>query len=141
MDLPDWNPHIYAGYVDTVQPNKWHTSDIQGPMFQAETSPEGLGLVGRYQPGAGLFGIGAQYGMKIPGTPITITPSAGMAYVDKQMPELPLQAPFMLGLQAGVDIPYTKARLIAEYLHMSNAGRKEPNIGMDTGSIMLGYPF
>lgn len=141
MDLPDWNPHVYAGYMDTIQPNKWHTSTIQGPAFQAETSPQGLGLVGRYQPNAGLIGLGAQYGMTIPGTPITVTPSAGLAYVDQPMRELPLKTPFMLGLQAGVPIPNTKARLIAEYLHLSNAGQKQPNIGMDMGSVMLGYPF
>jgi hypothetical protein len=57
------------------------------------------------------------------------------------MRELPLKTPFALGLQAGVDIPYTKAKLIAEYLHLSNAGQKQPNIGMDMGSVMLGYPL
>ena len=139
MDL-NWNPHAYVGYVDTIQPNKWHTSDIQGPMGKIETAPEGLGAAARFGPG-GLFTLGAQYGYKIPGTPITITPSAGLAYVDKPMPELPLKTPFALGIQAGVPIGDTKARLLAEYLHLSNAGQKQPNIGLDMGSVMLGYPF
>jgi hypothetical protein len=136
----DWNPHAYLGYVDTIQPNKWHTSDIEGPIGKLETAPEGLGAAARIGPG-GLFTLGAQYGYRIPGTPITITPSAGMAYVDKDLPELPLKTPFALGLQAGINIPKTKARLMAEYLHLSNAGRKEPNIGMDMGTLMLGYPL
>jgi len=136
----DWNPHAYMGYVDTFQPNKYHTSQIQGPTGKFETSPEGLGASARVGPG-GLFSLGAQYGYKIPETPITITPSAGMAYVDQPMRELPLKTPFALGLQAGIDIPKTKAKLIAEYLHLSNAGLKQPNIGMDMGSIMLGYPL
>jgi len=139
MDL-NWNPHGYAGYVDTFEPNRSHTSDLQGPMAKFETSPEGLGAAARIGPG-GLFTLGAQYGYTIPGTPLTITPSAGMAYVDKSMPELPIKTPFALGLQAGIPLGDTKARLIAEYLHLSNAGLKEPNTGMDMGAVMLGYPF
>lgn len=147
MDL-NWNPQVSAGYVDTFQPNKWHTSDIQGPIGKFETAPEGLGANARIGPG-GLFTLGAQYGFKVPGTPITITPSAGIAYVDQDMPELPLKTPFALGLQAGVPLEgleflpeqLRKARIMAEYIHMSNAGQKEPNIGMDMGSIMLGYPL
>lgn len=144
----DWNPHAAIGYVDTFQPNKWHTSTIQGPIGKLETSPEGLGASARFGPG-GLFSLGAQYGYTIPHTPITVTPSAGMAYVDQPMPELPLKTPFALGLQASMplkDLEFLpdslrKARLMAEYLHLSNAGLKQPNIGMDMGSIMLGYPL
>lgn len=147
MDL-NWNPQASLGYVDTFQPNKWHTSTIQGPMAKFETSPEGLGANARIGP-EGLFSLAAQYGLQIPGTPITITPSAGMAYVDKGMPELPLKTPFALGLQGSLSLKdfeslpesLRKARIMAEYIHLSNAGLKQPNIGMDMGSVMLGYPL
>lgn len=144
----DWNPHVGIGYVDTFQPNKWHTSTIQGPIGKFETAPEGLGANARIGP-EGLFSLAAQYGYRIPGTPLTVTPSAGIAYVDKRMPELPIQTPFALGLQGSLSLkdfeslpePLRKARIMAEYLHLSNAGIKQPNIGMDMGSIMLGYPL
>ena len=139
MDL-NWNPHAYLGYTDTFQPNKYHTSDLQGPIMQFQSAPEGLGLNARAMPNGGLFTVGAQYGMKIPHTPLTITPSAGMAYVPEPMRELPLKHPFSLGISASMPLG-EKLKLMAEYLHMSNAGQKQPNIGMDMGSVMLGYPF
>jgi len=144
MDL-DWNPHLYGGALETLQPNRWHTSSaLDGPTFRFETAPQGLGGVARYSP-AGMYGAGLQYGWRIPGTPLTLTPSAGLAYVEPTMPELPLKHPFQLGLQASTPLPmpfnWPDARLALEYLHMSNAGQKQPNIGLDTLSFMLGYPF
>lgn len=136
----DWNPYVSLGYVDTFQPNASHTSQIQGPMLAVQSAVQGPGIAARAIPSAGMVTLGGQYGFDIPHTPLTVTPSAGMAYVGESFPELPMKTPFALGLSVGMPIGL-KARLTAEYLHLSNAGLRQPNIGLDLGSIMVGYPF
>ena len=135
----DWHPEISSGYVETLQPNKWHTSDVSGPFFAFQSSPDGLGINAKAVPMQGLYALGAQYGFRIPDTPITITPSAGLAYSSEPRRELPLRTPFSLGLNIGTQLG--PGRLSAEYWHLSNAGLKQPNIGLDNLAVMYGVPL
>jgi len=141
MDLPDWNPHLYSGYLETLQPNRWHTSAADSPYFKFETSPTGLGANLKAAPAGNLYAAEAQYGFTVPGlpVPVTITPSAGFGYSAEPRPELPLRTPFSLGLALGA--PIGPGRLAVEYGHMSNAGQKQPNIGLDNISVMYGLPL
>ena len=90
---------------------------------------------------SGLYGLGLQYGWTWGDAhrSLTLQPKVGLSYVDRPEPALPLRTQFEVGAQ--LLFGYDRARLGLEYWHLSNAGLKEPNTGLDLIVIQTGWVF
>lgn len=120
----------------------WHGSpDVGSVDLQARTCQTGLQAIGKVSPAgyyAGEVGYGVQLGEPT-GWHAGLVPSAGVSYVDHPNVNLPLRTQFSLSL-AGF-IGYDRVGLQAEYQHMSNAGLRDPNVGMDFVKVGLTWRF
>lgn len=133
-------PLLLAGYLWTVQPNKYHTSYLDGAFLNVQTCERGLGLDLKVtQHGVGA--LSAQYGLQITEGlwSLTVTPQAGVGYLDHHVPELASRVNFSLGfhIMAG----YERYRLGVVYWHQSNAELGYPNAGLDMVAVMTGLHF
>lgn len=133
-------PLLLIGYAMPVI-TPWHQKrDIAAPVIEVQTCERGLGAHAKYS-GAGLYGLGLHYGLnKTWGDwSATISPHAGLSYADHQEDTLPLKKQFELGI--GVLAGFKKVRIGVEYWHLSNAGLRQPNIGVDLWIIQAGWAF
>ena len=134
-------PLIMIGYLFTLHPNAAHTTNMNTNIVEVQTCETGLGAHARAT-GNGLYAGGLQYGLTwsfAPDWSLTFAPRAGVAYVDHDVRELPLRTPFELGAQ--FFFGFKSARFGVEYLHLSNAGLKDPNIGIDFVGAIGGMVF
>jgi len=121
---------LLIGYLFTLYPNNSHTTDINGHSGEIQSCAYGLG-VHAGGTSAGMARGGVQFGL---GTTIAerleviIQPFVGAAYMPN-VRELPLEVQFEVG--AKVMALAGDRGIVVEYLHLSNAGLKEPNIGKD----------
>ena len=133
-------PLLLVGYLLTVQTSWHHTTSFDAPMGELQTCETGAGMDIKAS-ASGLYGLGLQYGWTWHDDrrSLTIQPKAGLSYVDHPEPALPLRTQFEVGLQ--LLFGYDRWRLGVEYWHLSNAGLKEPNIGLDLLVVQSGWTF
>jgi hypothetical protein len=135
-----WCPLLLIGYAfPVILP--WHQKrDIAAPMIEVQTCERGFGAHVKAS-GAGLYGLGLHYGLnKTWGDwSATIQPHAGLSYADHPIETLPLRKQFELG--AELHLGYKQARVGLSYWHLSNAGLRQPNIGLDMFIIQAGWAF
>lgn len=130
-------PVLFIGVLLPVS-TSWHTSSVDGgAMVEVQSCDRGLG-VQSWASSAGLYGTGVQYGLQYRSerASLTITPSAGLSYVDHAAHNLPQRVQFVLGLQALAG--WDDYRLSVGYRHLSNAGLTSPNVGEDLLSLQVG---
>lgn len=128
------------GYLFSVQVNPWQHTDIQERYVEVQTCETGVGLHAKATL-AGLYGAGLQYGFTADFGKFSLTfqPKAGISYADRPFPELPMRTQFEIG--GGLLVGYQKYRVGVEYWHLSNAGLRDPNIGLDMVGVTLGRTF
>jgi hypothetical protein len=135
-------PVILMGYLFTMQPNQAHVSNVDGAMVEMQSCEKGLGAHARIQ-FAGLYSAGLHYGFQYRSddglTTVTFQPRAGLSYSSIPRWELPAEKQFELGAQ--LMFGYGQWRVGLDYWHLSNAGLKEPNIGIDMIGIVTGWSF
>ena len=133
-------PLVLVGSLTTVQTSWHHTASHDGAVVEVQTCERGLGLHAKAAT-SGLYALGAQYGFAWQSGPwsATIQPSAGLSYADHPVHALPLRTQFEVGLSAFVG--YRDWRVGVSYWHLSNAGLKTPNIGLDLIAIQAGWVF
>ena len=133
-------PLVLVGYLMTMQPNQWHVSEFSGALLQAQTCDTGLGLAVKASP-AGIGSLDVQYGWQFTHDEwaLTLSPKAGVGYLDHHVPELTSHVNFSLGAQ--ILIGYGSARMAVEYWHQSNAGLGDHNAGLDMLAISGGWRF
>ena len=134
-------PLIMAGYLMTVQTSWHHTENVDGMIIDVQTCETGLGLHVRGTT-SGLYGLGTQYGFTYQFDDkwsLTFQPRAGFSYTSTPRYELPATTQFELGSQ--LILGYGDMRVSLDYWHLSNAGLVDPNIGLDTISLMAGWRF
>lgn len=133
-------PLLLIGYLFTMQ-TPWHqTSVVTAPMVEVQTCETGWGLDAKAST-AGFYGVGGQYGWQWTQEHyrLGLLPKVGFSAVDHPEPALPLGTQFEVGLQ--VLGGYDQWRMGIEYWHLSNAGLKSPNIGMDFLVLQTGVAF
>lgn len=133
-------PLILLGYLTAIQ-TSWHrTTHVHGAMVEAQTCETGIGLDVKAST-AGYYGLGVQYGWQttIGSWHLTMLPKAGLSYVDHVEPALPLHTQFEVGAQ--LLLGTGRWRTGVEYWHLSNAGMREPNLGMDFLILQTGWTF
>lgn len=133
-------PLVLVGYLfggsplfDAPKPS------IDGMLVDVQTCETGVGLHVRAAQ-SGLYSVGLQYGYtwELPQHfSLTMQPRAGLSYTDHTMIELPLKVQFELGAQ--LLLGYDRYRVGLDWWHLSNAGLKQPNYGVDTWALMVGY--
>ena len=133
-------PLLLLGYLLTMQTPAHHTPILNGTILEAQTCESGLGAHARAT-SSGLFGLGVQYGLTAHhgDWSLTAQPRVGLSYSAEPINALPLQKQFELGVQ--VLVGYQHLRLSLDYWHLSNAGLKQPNIGIDLLALMGGWTF
>lgn len=133
-------PVVLLGYLLTIQTPWHHTTSFDAPMIEVQTCETGFGMDVKAST-SGLYGLGLQYGFTWRDThrSLTLQPKAGFSYVDHPEPALPLRTQFEVGAQ--LLFGYDRVRLGLEYWHLSNAGLKEPNTGLDLIVIQTGWVF
>ena len=136
-----FTPLVLTGYLFTVQ-TSWHkTESVDAPSIEVQTCEQGIGAHVKAS-GTGLYGAGLHYGFTkaFDGHwTVTFQPKAGLSYSDRPRRELPSQTQFEVGAQLLVG--YDRFRVGVEYWHLSNAGMKMPNIGMDMIGVTTGWVF
>ncbi len=133
-------PMVLIGQLFTVQTN-WHqTADVGGTMIEAQTCEAGIGAHARATT-SGLYGLGLHYGFhgEWGKYSVTFQPRAGLSATSIPRRELPSDKQFELGAQ--LLFGYNRARIGVDYWHLSNAGTKDPNIGVDTVGVVVGWVF
>ena len=134
-------PLILAGYMLTLQPNQYHTSNVDGASVEVQSCEVGLGAHVKAV-SSGLLGAGLHWGWQVvqegPWS-LTVQPKAGLSYTTTPRWELPATGQFELGL--GVLVGYEDWRVGVEYWHLSNAGLAKPNIGLDMVGLTVGQRF
>lgn len=133
-------PILLAGYLTAIQTPWHHTTHVVSPMIEVQTCETGVGFDVKAA-SSGFYGVGTQYGWRWSTNDYSIglLPKAGFSFVDHPEPALPLGTQFELGLQLLGG--YQRTRLGLEYWHLSNAGLKSPNIGMDFLVLQVGWAF
>ena len=133
-------PLLLAGYAMTMNSSWHHGPNENGAIVEIQSCERGPAVHARMTT-SGLYAAGLHYGLGTEVGPLTLTfqPRAGFSYVDHTNVNLPMGTQFELGLQGLVG--YDRYRLGVDYWHMSNAGLKKPNIGMDMLSLMVGVTF
>lgn len=133
-------PVVLLGAALTIQ-TAWHrTQSVDGALLEVQTCESGLGAHVKAST-AGLYAMGLHYGLTTTAGPwsLTLSPHAGLSYADRPIDALPLRSQFELGLQ--VLAGYERARIGLAYWHLSNAGLREPNIGVDLLILQTGFTF
>lgn len=137
-------PLILAGMLLTQDFNTTHNvrpkTDFNGAMIEAQTCERGAGLDLKAS-ASGLYGLALQYGagLDVHGWSITLTPKAGLAYVNRHTWEE--AHPFNFEVGAQLLIGRDRWRVGVEYWHISNAYTSRPNHGIDTIAIQTGWTF
>lgn len=134
-------PVILLGYALTVQTSWHHTEkNVDGGLLQFQTCETGVGLDVKATT-SGLFGMGIQYGFqwKDGNKSVAFQPKVGVSHTSESMAELPMKTQFELG--SGLLFGYKDMRVGVEYWHMSNAGLKKPNEGVDMLLVQTGWVF
>ncbi len=134
-------PLIMTGYLLTVQTSWHHTESVNAPYIEAQTCQTGLGAHVKAAT-SGLYAAGVHYGFTHDFTDklnVTLQPKAGFSYVDHPMRELPLRTQFELGL--GFIVSRDRFSVGLEYWHLSDAGLRSPNIGLDMVGTTIGWRF
>lgn len=138
--MPCLTPLLMLGYALTIQ-TAWHqTTDVSAPIIEVQTCETGLGLHAKASTD-GLYAVGAHYGLtgEWGDWSLTLQPHAGVSYADRAIKELPLRAQFEVG--AAIIGGYQNVRVAVEYWHLSNAGLKSPNVGLDMLVLLTGWEF
>ena len=133
-------PLVLAGHLFTVQ-TPWHqTNNYDGPVVEVQSCESGVGLHAKAS-STGLYGTGLHYGFtkEVGDFSITFQPKAGISYVDRPEPALPLRTQFEVGAQLLIGL--ADFRVSVEYWHLSNAGLRSPNIGLDMIGVTTGWVF
>ena len=133
-------PLVLVGMVSTIRTPS-HSSPVESGMIaEFQTCERGLGAHIKAST-SGYYALGAQYGASILVGPymLTISPRTGLSYVDHPNENLPLRTQFEVGAQALVS--RRGYHVAVDYWHLSNAGLKRPNVGMDFLSMMVGVSF
>lgn len=117
-----------------------HPTDFSGGALIMQTCETGLALDVKAST-SGLYGLGLAYGVTLPLGPLslTLTPKAGLAYIDRPTWELAHPGNFEVGGSALLG--YGRARVGLEYWHMSNAHTARPNSGLDLFVLETGWTF
>lgn len=133
-------PLLLLGYAMTTETQWHHTQKADGTMVEVQTCDRGLGLHAKATT-SGVYALGPQYGFQQTwgDYSLTLTPQAGLSYIDHPIHCLPMRGQFELGLQVAAG--YQQARISIEYWHLSNAGLQQPNIGLDLIAIQTGWRF
>jgi len=135
-----WAPIVLIGYLTTM-PVPQHPSNISAALIEGQTCSTGVGANVRATD-AGLYSVGAQYGLRLwehREWTLTLTPSFGGAYASQPYPELPLRTNFSASGQ--LLIGYEPYYAGVTYIHISNAGLRQPNIGLDLLAFQVGWTF
>lgn len=135
-----WTPLLLVGYLFT-SPMPDHPSRVSAALVEAQTCPTGLGANLRASD-AGLYSAGAQYGLQLwehRHWSLTMTPSLGLAYASQPYHELPLRTNFSVSGQ--LLLGYEPYVMGVTYWHMSNAGLRQPNVGLDLLALQVGWTF
>lgn len=135
-----WAPLVLIGYLFTMQ-TAWHrTPSENGTLLEVQSCERGIGVDAKAS-SSGLYGLGLQYGLgsQRGDWSVTLLPKAGLSYIDHPNPALPLRTQFEVGAQLLVG--YQRFRIGVEYWHLSNAGLRAPNIGLDLLAIQTGWIF
>ena len=135
-------PVVLIGYLLTVN-TAWHqTTNVDAPMIEVQTCERQVGLNMKLAPSTGLYGTGLQYGFHWDLTDhlgVTLLPKVGISHATKDYKELPLGTQFEVGAQ--ILFGYDRLRIGVEYWHLSNAGLKSPNTGLDMIAVQTGWAF
>lgn len=138
-------PLVLLGLATTMNVNALgHThnsTNANGEMVEVMTCEKGIGMDLKAST-AGLYGLGLQYGLTVYEDlkfSVTVLPKAGLSYTDKPRKELPLTGQFEVGAQ--ILVGYEDFRVGLEYWHLSNAGLRQPNIGLDMLVVQTGWRF
>lgn len=133
-------PLVLIGYALTIEREPYRTSNVNGSVIEVQSCETGIGMDVKAST-AGLFGVGIQYGFtkKINEYSITALPKVGLSYTSETRRELPMVGQFEVGAQ--VLLGYKQMRVGVEYWHLSNAGMKYPNIGLDMIVLQTGIVF
>ena len=133
-------PMLLIGLLSTIQ-TSWHrTASHDGVLVEAQTCETGLGLHAKAA-SSGLYAIGTHYGFswRDGNWSATVQPHAGLSYADHPVRALPLRSQFEVG--ASVHLGYQSWRVGLSYWHLSNAGLRQPNTGLDLLAIQTGWTF
>lgn len=134
-------PLFLAGYLHTLPvPTKYQTN-VDAAVVEIQSCETGPGVHAKAT-SSGLYGVGIQYGLTwhpTPRTSMTFQPRGGLSYADHPVRELPQQTQMEVGAQVllGLD----QYRVAVEYWHLSNAGMRQPNIGLNMLIFMGGITF
>src|SRR5574341_294369 len=133
-------PLVLIGSLVSIE-TSWHRTDsVVSPMLEVQTCERGIGLDVKAA-SAGYYGLGMQYGWQWQFDPFSVglLPKAGLSYVDHPVSALPMRTQFEVGAQLLTG--YQSFRLGIEYWHLSNAGLRQSNIGMDFLIVQTGWAF
>lgn len=138
--MPCFAPLLLLGYALTLETSRHHTTNMNSPAMQIQSCEKGLGMAASAT-GSGLLGLVGQYGWRFERGEygLTLQPSAGLSYAAEPVEELPQRGQFQLGFIALAGLEHW--RMGVQYQHLSNAGMKQPNIGIDLLLLQIGWSY
>lgn len=138
--MPCFEPLLLAGWLLTQNLAGGPTTNLDAGVLEVQTCERGLGLDLKAS-SSGLYGLAAQYGLSTTshGWTVTLTPKAGLAYVDHRVAEQDSRGNFEVGAQ--LLIGRDRWRIGVEYWHLSNAYLGQPNAGLDLVMVQLGWTW
>ena len=139
--MPCLAPLVLIGYLFTLQVHATQTSNMNAPVLDLQSCETGWGVHAKAST-SGLYAVGGQYGwtwQPVASWSVTLQPRAGVSYVDHPVEALPLRTQFELGTQ--LLLGYDRWRVGVEYWHLSNAGLRQPNTGLDLLEVLTGIVF
>ena len=136
-----WAPLLLVGWLVTQHWSGYSPkTNLDGAVIEVQSCERGIGLDVKAST-SGLYGLAAQYGLttSLDGWTVTVTPKAGVAYVDHRVVEQASPGNFQVGGQ----LLFGRERwgVGAEYWHLSNAGLGRPNSGLDLVLCQVGWVF
>jgi hypothetical protein len=134
-------PLLLAGWLLTqTLSGSVPKTNLDAGVLEVQTCERGIGLDLKAST-SGLYGLAVQYGLSttLGGWTITLTPKAGLAYVDHRIWEERSPGNFEAGGQ--LLIGRNRWRIGAEYWHISNAYLGRPNYGLDLVMLQGGWIF
>lgn len=136
-------PLVMVGVMSGVE-TSWHHHQVNpgGEVLEVQSCQYGPGLAVTAAPSSGLYGIAAQWGFQVASwgdLRVYLKPQVGISHDTYGYRELPLGTQFEVG--GMVNVEYDNANIGVKYWHLSNAGIKQPNIGMDILAVMGGFRF
>lgn len=134
-------PIILTGYLFGGPMAANDSAKLAAPYVDLQTCTTGLGLHATALT-SGMYAGGIQYGITwrpSSRTAITFQPRAGISYVDHPVHELPLRTQFEVG--AHIVASYDQWHVGVVFLHFSNAGLRDPNLGINMIGPVIGVSF